>query len=499
MSREWELPAVRSLRGAGLVLLLACGLAAASGAAAIYDYTHLFGPADAHAQMMQSGGFGDSPFERDFGDIKFLDAYFGRPNEKIEVEPGDSHVPFTVVFANVGTQDITGIRGQLSMPFGFGPSAGYGPLIHADSDTNSMAGDSFSLTFFVNIEGGADIRQYPAAVKVDYSRLRESGVRTAFANFEFIVTGDTMVNISAVAPFLTSLSKNEAVIRVANDGTAPLAGVEITAANTQTERVSTAASTTNVENVVMSESSWDLGQIEPGSHALITSEIYVPESLRGETLRIPLDISYYNAHGDRILLSKIVDFYIRGLIDLDVFNVGVIDISGRPMIIGEIINEGNEDGLFGFVSVSPLGSSNLRAASQFIDEIEVDAPVPFNIPVEFDGEPRYGEHEIRIDVRYKDGIREEKILQTDAMIYIEAPPPPEKNPLDLSTLAGDGEASTMVADAMDGSASVIFVGAAVAVAVAVAAVIVRHRVRRADAGDDSQDSNFASIIDDEQR
>ena len=32
----------------------------------------------------------------------------------------------------------------------------------------------------------------------------------------------------------------------------------------------------------------------------------------------------------------------------------------------------------------------------YIDEIEIDAPVPFNIPLEFEGEPKYGEHEIKI-------------------------------------------------------------------------------------------------------
>ena len=56
-----------------------------------------------------------SPFERDFGDVKFLDAYFGVADEKMEVSPGDRNVPFTIVSANVGTQDITGIRGQLSL------------------------------------------------------------------------------------------------------------------------------------------------------------------------------------------------------------------------------------------------------------------------------------------------------------------------------------------------------------------------------------------------
>ena len=62
---------------------------------------------------IQSGNFGDSAFERDFGDVKILDAYFGTLNSKIEVGSGDNNVPFTIEFANVGTQDITGIEGKL--------------------------------------------------------------------------------------------------------------------------------------------------------------------------------------------------------------------------------------------------------------------------------------------------------------------------------------------------------------------------------------------------
>jgi len=118
-------------------------------------------------------GTGDSPFERKFGDVKFLDAYFGTTDEKIEVEPGDKNVPFTIIMANVGTQDITGILGQLSLPLGFSPSDGSGSLIEANSDSNSLAGDNFSLTFFVNIGNDISIKQYTASVKVDYSRLTE--------------------------------------------------------------------------------------------------------------------------------------------------------------------------------------------------------------------------------------------------------------------------------------------------------------------------------------
>ena len=82
----------------------------------------------------------------------------------------------------------------------------------------------------------------------------------------------------------------------------------------------------------------------------IELDVYVPESLKGDTLRAPIDITYFNAHGDEHTLSRIADFFVKGLIDLSVYNVDVIELSGTQMVIGEIINEGNEDALFGFVT-----------------------------------------------------------------------------------------------------------------------------------------------------
>ncbi|MFZ9005712.1 MAG: COG1361 S-layer family protein [Nitrosopumilaceae archaeon] len=375
---------------------------------------------NAFAQI-SSGGFGQSPFEREFHDVKFLDAYFGTMEEKIEAEPGDNNVPFTIVFANVGTQDITGIKGQLSLPIGFSGIHGPRSVILADSDSNSLAGENFHLTFFVNIGENVQIQQYPGTVKVDYSRLRESGVRTSFSDFDFKVTGDSVINVKALDPFLTSLQTNDVIIEISNDGTAPISSVDIISTNTQTERASTAASTTNIENVVILESNWDIGNIQPKSSRQLTATVYVPENLKGDTLRIPLSISYYNAHGDQHTIDKIVDFYIKGFIDLSVYGIGVIDLSDTQMVVGEIINEGNEDALFGFVTLEPLGDSNIKKQTQFIDEIEIDAPVPFNIPLEFEGEPEYGEHEIKITVRYKDNVRDEIFLPYETTITVEEP------------------------------------------------------------------------------
>ncbi len=371
--------------------------------------------------QISSGGFGNSPFERDYGDVKFLDAYFGTLNQKVEIEPGDLNVPFTVVFANVGTQDITGIRGQLSLPYGFSGSNGPGSVIIADSDSSSIAGDNFHLTFFVNIEKNAKIQQYPGTVKVDYSRLRETGVRSSFYDFSFKVTGDSLINVRALEPFLTSLKNNDVIIIISNDGTAPMSSVDIVASNTQTEMASTTSSTTNIENVVILESNWDVGTIEPKSSRQLTATIYIPENLKGDTLRIPLSITYYNAHGDQHTVDKIVDFYIKGFIDLSIYGINVIELSDTQMVIGEIINEGNQDALFSFVTLEPMGDSNIKKQRQFIDEIDIDAPVPFNIPLEFDGEPKYGEHEIKITVRYKDDVRDEIFLPYETTILVEEP------------------------------------------------------------------------------
>ncbi|MEC4849169.1 MAG: hypothetical protein RI100_08280 [Nitrosarchaeum sp.] len=372
---------------------------------------------DSYAQI-KSGGFGQSPFERDFGDVKFLEGYFGTIDKKIEIDPGDDNVPFTVVFANVGTQDITGIKGQLSLPVGFSSADGPGSLITANSDSNSLAGGTFYMTFNVNIDKNIQIKQYPGTVKVDYSRIRESGVRTSFSEFTFKVTGDSIINVKALDPFLTSLKLNNVVIEITNDGTAPLSSVDIVATNTQTELASTSSSTTNVENVVILESNWDVGNINPKSSRYLTATVYVPGNLQQDTLRIPLSIQFYNAHGDLQTISKIVDFYIRGLIELNMYDVGVIELSNTQMVVGEIINEGNENAVFSFVTIEPRGDSNIKTKTQFIDEIEIDSPVPFNIPLEFDGEPRYGEHDIKLTVRYKDSVRDETLFTHDATIFV---------------------------------------------------------------------------------
>ena len=582
-------------------------LAAAAAAAALALALALApaAPGAAHAQV----GSADSPFEREFSDVKFLDAYFGTAEKKLEVSAGDRNVPLTVVFANVGTQDITGIRGQLSVPLGFSPAAGSGALVVADSDANSLAGSNFALTFFVSVGPDAGVGTYPASARVDYSRVRESGERSAAFEFTFRVTGDSSINMRAPDPFVDSLRTDRVTVEITNDGTAPASGVEIELLNDgaaasagaaaaatmsasddvlfqgsywdignlgpgetkhielgvyapaslrgdtfrapmrvtyldshgETAAVSrdvdfyvrevidatgdsvinmrapdpfvdslrtnsvtveiandgTAAavgvdiellnapgsaagagaggSATNVENVVIQRTNWDIGDLGPGETRTIGFDVYVPASLRGETFRAPMQMTYMNSHGDRAEVVRVVDFFVRGLVDASVYNVGVIELSGRQTVIGEIINEGNEDALFGFVTVSPRAGSNIVETTQFIDEIETDSPVPFNVPVEFDGGPRYGDHDVTITVRYKDSLRVEHFVVHNATVTIEEPPAEPSGPLD-----SEGGLS---------AAAALAAAAAIAAAAAALAVRRRRRKRRRQAARDADDGD----------
>ncbi|MDE1873411.1 MAG: hypothetical protein KGH99_08055, partial [Thaumarchaeota archaeon] len=140
---------------------------------------------------------GNSPFTHEFTDVKLLDAYFGYPNQKIEVQPGDKNVPFTMVFANVGTEDITGIDGFLDLPAQFSPATSAGGVIEADNAQSAATGSSFTLTFYLNVDKSLIVHDYSGTAKLTYSVVRENGLRQVFFDFNFKLTGKGLLNMKA--------------------------------------------------------------------------------------------------------------------------------------------------------------------------------------------------------------------------------------------------------------------------------------------------------------
>jgi len=363
--------------------------------------------------------------------VKFLDAYFGTDGSKIEVAPGDKNVPFTVIMSNVGTQDITGIKGKLSLPAAYQSPSGRGVAMVADNDSKASAGNTFALTFFVDVSSLAPIKDYSGTVELNFSKLRESGERNETFPFTFKLTGDSIVNLKTLSGALTSIVNNLVIIEISNAGTAPLNNVDIVLQNDLTSVSSSSKSITNLENVIFDQSNWDVGTIDPQSATSFSFHAFIPESIKNEPLHLPMSITYYNAHGEKQTITRVADFYINGLVDPSIYGVKVIDLSGKYTVIGEILNEGNSDGLFGFVTLKPRGESNIKESTQYIDEIEPDSPVPFNIPIDYDGISLSGKHDITIEVTYKDSLRNDQLITYDTTINVNAP---------LIANSGDGDA-----------------------------------------------------------
>ena len=350
--------------------------------------------------------------------VKFLDAYFGTSTERMEFGPGDKNVPFTVTFANISTADIVGIKGKLSMPGYFHSSQGVNYPLLADSDAKATIGSNFYLTFYVNVSDGALTKTYPGSVQVDYSRLKSAGVRENSFQFTFTLPGESVVNLKSNTPVITSITNNPVTLEISNSGSATLSNVDVVLQNTDTSISSASMSTTNVEKVIFDQNQWKVGNIGPDSAKTFSFNVFVPESLKNEPLRIPMKITYFNAHGDKQSLTRVADLYINGLVNPSIYGVKVIELSGQKTLIGEILNEGNADGLFGFVKVQGRGDSNIKESSQYIDEIEPDSPVPFNVPIESNGLLSFGEHDVRIIVSYKDAVRDEHTVTYDTTITI---------------------------------------------------------------------------------
>jgi hypothetical protein len=462
---------------------------------------------------------GESPFQHDFVDVKLLDAYFGTNGQKIEVEPGDQNVPFTVVLTNAGSIDISGIKGTLSLPVGFsGAESSTNDLILADNTQSAASGQSFGLTFFLNLDKSLGIHGYSGTIKVAYTRVRETGERTTFIDFNYKITGKSILTIKAVNPVLQPASNNDIGIQISNPGSASINNVQVSlmpAANSST-------------GIVVDQNHWNVGSVKAGSSNTFSLKAFIPQSIAGQILHPQFSVTYFDGQGNQISTAKSVDFivapstssmlgisspaylmmgilqnmtiqienlspskisdigititpssdnlkilkdnkwfvkeinpfesstlnipvfadktiegqavnyevtmqytkdgstviekqnfanYIRGVIDISVRDIGVSEIAGKKMIIGNVLNQGNVKAQFGQVTAIPLDNPIFKSSSQYIGDIDIDAPVPFNIPIVSDTPPA-GDQRVQVTLTWKDTLlQQHTITEIDTISF----------------------------------------------------------------------------------
>jgi predicted transport protein len=493
---------------------------------AVFLAGQLVMPIYAQSSAPEQAAPGNSPFTHEFTDVKLLDAYFGYPNQKIEVQPGDKNVPFTMIFANVGTEDITGIDGFLDLPTQFSPATSAGGVIEADNTQSATTGSSFALTFYLNVDKSLVIHDYSGTAKLTYSVVRENGLRQVFFDFNFKLTGKGLLNMKADNEFLQPASNNQVTIEVSNAGTAGINDVDITL----NPQLNASDTTSNLQNVVIDQHHWNVGTVPAGSTSSYSFNIFVTQDLAGQTLHMPFALTYFDGQGNQISNTRFVDLivgpattsvirlstpsyilmgvmqnltlglqntspskisdvsitvtpnsqdfkilqdnkwfvpeinplqssaiqipvfadqniqsqavnfavnmqytkdgstvietqnfasYIRPVIDISIYGVQSQEIAGQQNIIGNVLNQGNILGQFGQVTIDPLENSTIKEGSEYMGDLDTDAPTPFNVPIaSTTGGLVSGDQKVLVTLTYKDTLlQSHTITQVDTVSF----------------------------------------------------------------------------------
>lgn len=112
----------------------------------------------------------------------------GARQTKVEVGPGEGSSTLAIVLVNKARQDITGVKGVLTLPEGFdavaSPTNQLGNnRVNLTSDNTSeasfrsvvKAGETFTLYFDINVLDDAKVKQYATNLKLLYSKVLDLG------------------------------------------------------------------------------------------------------------------------------------------------------------------------------------------------------------------------------------------------------------------------------------------------------------------------------------
>jgi hypothetical protein len=160
----------------------------------------------AYGQTDNSPGFQDSYWTDNLSSIP------GAKQTKVEVGPGEGSSTLAIVLVNKARQDITGVKGALTLPDGFEaltspidqpsnnrPNTTSGQIAEASLSSVVKAGDTFTLYFDISVLGGAKVGQYSTNLKLLYSKVLDLGNLEINIPVQFRVPGKVILDSNIVS------------------------------------------------------------------------------------------------------------------------------------------------------------------------------------------------------------------------------------------------------------------------------------------------------------
>jgi hypothetical protein len=282
---------------------------------------------EAYGQADNSPAFQDSYWTDNLSSIP------GARQTKEEVGPGEGSSTLAVVLVNKARQDITGVRGALTLPEGFeavrypmyqinnGTTNSTGGIDGSQTAIASLssvvkAGETFTLYFDINVLQNAKVKQYSTNLNLLYSKVLDLGNLEVNVPIQFRVPGKVILDSSIdTTNSLIPGTVNKVPISISNLGSANANGVTINIKDisrgniTSSDSLSTSSDISS-STVNLGSTTFDLGTVAANSSKKINATIYPGFEGSGKVQNLNLQISYGDAYGNRKQINSLVGLVV---------------------------------------------------------------------------------------------------------------------------------------------------------------------------------------------
>jgi hypothetical protein len=181
---------------------------------------------------------------------------------------------------------------------------------------------------------------------------------------------------------------------------------------------------------ILGDSRWNLQSIVAGSQQELSTRVYASTTLIGNPVFFTVTMQYIRNGNEVRTESFQLGAIVVGNIQISTNDVSISYIGDTPNLVGNLLNEGNSPAMFTKIELlesdTQEGLQSLRpiVSSQFLGDLVVNSPLPFNIPLQITQqnlgqEVTSSDYPISLRITYSDELRNTHELIVDETILLE--------------------------------------------------------------------------------
>ena len=183
---------------------------------------------------------------------------------------------------------------------------------------------------------------------------------------------------------------------------------------------------------ILGNSRWNLQSIAAGSQEELSTRVYASTSMIGSPVFFTVTMQYIRNGNELKTESFQLGAIIVGNVQISVNDIAISYIGDTPNLVGNLLNEGNSPALFTTIELVESGTQGglefLRPtiSSQFLGDLSVNSPLPFNIPLQITQQNSEQEEEVTLNgypislrITYSDELRNTHEFIVDETINLE--------------------------------------------------------------------------------